>query len=87
MFGFSLQKLLVLGLIIAAIWYGFKWVGKLDRDRKERLRGSRDGGSPGSGDDKGGGQDLAECALCGTYVTARLSRCPDGRADCPSVEG
>ncbi len=87
MFGFSLQKLLFLGLIIAAIWYGFKWVGKLDRDRKERLRESRDGGSPGSGDNEDGGQDLAECTLCGTYVTARLSRCPDGRADCPSVEG
>ncbi len=83
MFGFSLQKLLFLGLIIAAIWYGFKWVGKLDRDRKERLRGSRNGGSS----DEGGGQDLAECTLCGTYVTARLSRCPDGHADCPSVEG
>ncbi|MCZ6885616.1 MAG: hypothetical protein O7E53_04525 [Alphaproteobacteria bacterium] len=82
MFGFSLQKLLVLGLIIAAIWYGFKWVGKLDRDRKERLRQSRDGAAS-----DGDGQDLAECTLCGTYVTARLSRCPDGRADCPSVEG
>jgi uncharacterized protein len=89
MFGFSLQKLLVLGLIIAAIWYGFKWVGKLDRDRKERLRESRNAASSdeGGGDDEGGSQDLAECTLCGTYVTARLSRCPDGRADCPSVEG
>ena len=80
MLGFSLQKLLVLGLIVAAIWYGFKWVGKLDRDRKDRLRQSRDAAA------SDGSQDLVECALCGTYVTARIDRCPDERADCPRLE-
>ena len=81
MLGFSLQKLLVLGLIVAAIWYGFKWVGQLDKARKERLRQSGDGAA------SDGTQDLVECALCGTYVTARIDRCPEGRADCPRAEG
>ena len=89
MFGFSLQKLLVLGLIIAAIWYGFKWVGRLDRERKARLRAGKggDGSGSGGGGNGGGSQDLVECALCGTYVTASIAQCPEGRADCPHAEG
>lgn len=38
MFGFSLGKLVILAGILLAIWFGFKWVGKLEADRKERLR-------------------------------------------------
>ena len=34
MFGFSLQKLLVLAAIVAAVWYGFQWLSRLDRQRK-----------------------------------------------------
>ena len=33
MFGFSLQKLLVLAAIVAAVWYGFKWVSRLQKQR------------------------------------------------------
>jgi uncharacterized protein len=87
MFGFSLQKLLVLAVIIAAIWYGFKWVGRLDKNRKDRLREDKGGAGGASDGDTGGDQDLTECALCGTYVAARVTRCPEGRADCPQVEG
>ena len=81
MLGFSLSKLLVLILIIAAIWYGFKWVGKLDKGRKARLRES--GSRSGSGE--GDSRDLAECPACGTYVTVRLDECPEGRGDCPML--
>jgi len=79
MLGFSLSKLLVLILIIAAVWFGFKWAGKLDQARKARLRES------GSGSGEGDSRDLAECPACGTYVTARLDQCPEGRADCPML--
>ena len=86
MFGFSLQKLLVLALIVAAIWYGFKWVGRLDKERKERLRGGgADAGATGT--PAGMDQDLVECRMCGTYVTTPLDRCPEGRADCPQLQG
>ena len=34
MLGFSLQKLLVLATIVAAVWYGFRWVSRLQEARK-----------------------------------------------------
>jgi hypothetical protein len=34
----SLQKILALLAIIALVWYGFKFVGRLDRARKQKLR-------------------------------------------------
>jgi uncharacterized protein len=79
MLGFSLSKLLVLILIVAAIWYGFKWIGRLDRERKAKLRESESGRRDGTG------RDLVQCAACGTYVTEWLGRCPEGRRDCPMV--
>jgi uncharacterized protein len=80
MFGLSLPKLLVLALIVAAVWYGYKWVGRLDQERKAKLR------EEGSGDRVGrDSQDLVQCALCGTYGPMGLDRCPEGRDDCPMV--
>lgn len=38
MFGFSLGKLVILVGILLAVWFGFKWVGKIEAERKERLR-------------------------------------------------
>ena len=51
MLGFSIQKLLVLASIIAAVWYGFKLVGRLDQTR--RAGGQARGGAQGSA--RGGG--------------------------------
>lgn len=34
MFGFGIQKLLVLALLIGAVWYGFKFFGRLDESRR-----------------------------------------------------
>ncbi len=82
MFGLSLPKLLVLGLIVAAIWYGYKWLERLDRERKAKAR--KTGSGPGSGG-ASPGQDLEQCSLCGTYGPAQMERCPEGRADCPLV--
>ena len=41
MFGFSFTKLIVLAAIVVAVWYGFKFVGRLDKRRKEQLASSR----------------------------------------------
>ena len=43
MFGFSIQQPLVLVAIIAAVWYGFKWIGRLDRASRlhHRIVGAR----------------------------------------------
>ena len=76
MFGFSLTKLLVLAALIAAVWYGFRWVQRLqqvqqsaERDKVER------GADPSS-------EDLVACSQCGVFVPARGGRSCD-RADCP----
>ena len=76
MFGFSLSKLLVLGALIAAVWYGFRWIQRhqqlrqsAERDKMER------GGDPSS-------EDLVACSQCGVFVPAQGGRSCD-RADCP----
>lgn len=48
MFGFSIQKLLVLAAIVGAVWYAFKFIGRLDQSRKAEAR-VRDGGKAGKG--------------------------------------
>ena len=89
MLGFSLQKLLVLAAVIAAVWYGFKFVGRLQDQRKADRE-------PGAGEARRSkvrwrrasrpaapeAEDMVECPVCRTYVQARgASRCE--RADCP----
>ncbi len=94
MFGFSIQKLLVLAAIIGAVWYGFKFLSRLDQARKTDATGGKDsGGLAGAfrdwtrrGDSGGEGaaeaEDMVECPVCGAYVAARGSvSC--GRSDCP----
>ena len=75
MFGIGLGKLLLLVLAVAAVWYGFKLVGRLDRKRKAKPAGNKkqDTGSIGKMD---------QCPVCGTYVVAdRAANC--GRQGCP----
>lgn len=90
MFGLpSLQKLIVLGLVVAVVWYGFKFLGRLQAQRKAeaKLR-EQGGGKPAqktSARDSGekpapGGEveDLVACPSCGAYVRAG-STCSCGR--------
>ena len=90
MFGIpSLQKLLVLAAIIAAVWYGFKFVGRLQdareaeqklraggtRQPKARWRRAKQPAAPEA-------EDMVECPVCQAYVAARgASRCE--RPGCP----
>ena len=76
MFGFSLTKLLVLAALIAAVWYGFRWVQRLQQVQQsaERDKVGR-GADPSS-------EDLVACSQCGVFVPARGGRSCD-RADCP----
>ncbi len=69
MFGFSIGKLLVLALIIAAVWYGFKLIGRRNNPPQESR--PRDENV----------QDMDKCPDCGSFVPAVGARnC--GRADC-----
>ncbi|MGF1608091.1 MAG: hypothetical protein ACFCUQ_01755 [Kiloniellales bacterium] len=98
MFGFSLQKILVLIAIVAAVWYGFKFLSRLDATRKaeaklrERMGGKPSGhkasGHKASGgraakrDEQADAEDMVLCPVCQSYVPARGSS-NCGRPDCP----
>lgn len=83
MFGFSLAKLLVLGLILLVLWQVFKWIGTraalAARARSDSM--GRDGkASPAI-------PDLVSCPLCGAYATPETRDCVSGRTDCPRLGG
>ncbi|WP_193370182.1 hypothetical protein [Pelagibius marinus] len=87
MFGLpSIQKLIVLAAVVAAVWYGFKFLGRLQAARKEeaRLR-EKQGGRPArkaeapKAEAKGGEvEDLVQCPSCGAYIQAGTT-CDCGR--------
>ncbi len=91
MFGFpSLSKLIVLVGIIAAVWYGFKLVSRLDQARKaeaklntkkERRAGpfGKRRTPPATADEA---EDMVRCPVCEAFVAAR-SAASCGRDDCP----
>jgi len=86
---FSIQKLAVFALIVAAIWLGFRLIGSMDRRRKDRERRTRPswrdrfmrGGGQGSQADLAD-VDMVACKACGAYV-ASVGAGPCGRNDCP----
>lgn len=72
MLGFSLQKLIVLGAIIAIVWYGFQWLSryqKVQKDKeKDRLARRKAADTPSEPRRKG--EDLEACPRCGAFVPA-----------------
>ena len=83
MFGFGLQKLLLLALLIGAVWYGFKYVGRLDEARKRVGKAARKAAEKVAVKTaEPEAQDMERCATCGDYVAAAVaSSC--GREACP----
>ena len=87
MFGFSLQKIIVLVAIVAAVWYGFKFLSRLDASRKAEAKvrhakaktKGRGKAAPPAADEP---EDMVQCPVCGAYVAARASS-SCGRDDCP----
>ena len=76
MFGFSLPKLLVLAAIILVVWYGFKWVGQIDKQRKAAVKERE------RADARLNAEDMVKCPRCDTFVAAKGATACD-RADCP----
>jgi ribosomal protein L32 len=80
MFGFSLAKLIVLAAIIAAVWYGFKWVNRYQQ--VQSAKAARSAARREKADAAPATEELIACPRCGTYVPAHNARAC-GRADCP----
>jgi uncharacterized protein len=87
MFGFSIQKLLFTAIAIAAVWYAFKWLGRVQAQKKTVAREkAREMKNPGaSGAARPDVEDMVECPTCGAFVAASGPRnC--GKTDCPYPE-
>ena len=76
MLGFSLSKLLVLAALIAAAWYGLRWV-----QRRQQLRASDDRDRV-ERDPAPSSEELVACPRCGVFAAAGAERSCE-RSDCP----
>jgi hypothetical protein len=86
MLGLSFGKLVVLALLILAIWYGFKYAGRVEQVRqavkRARAAAERQRGGGGGGAQRLQAEDMVKCRSCGAYVAAQgVGKC--GRPDCP----
>lgn len=70
---FAFPRLVLLMVVIAAVWIGYRWLNGLVHELPRRR--------PAPGNSAIRAEDLAPCEICGTYVAARASSC--GRSDCP----
>jgi len=79
----SLSKILVLVAIIALVWFGFRFIGRLDQARKQEVRRQKQGGRAADATRQHAGvEETVRCRVCGAFVAARgATSC--GRADCP----
>ncbi len=84
MFGFSLTKLLFTAAVIALIWYGFKWVGRVQMRREAEGRARlREGKSPAADSWAGASaHDMVKCAVCEDFVSPGATQGCD-RPNCP----
>ena len=93
MFGFGLQKLLVLALLVGAVWYGFKYFSRYDESRKKVAKAARKAAQKAASMASGQAaepelkaepvaQDMERCETCGDFVAiGGVTAC--GREACP----
>jgi len=84
-----MQKLLLLGLIVAAVWYAFKVANRVKESRERQdaqqrntaaRRPARKTAAPR--EEVIEAEDMVPCPKCGAYVTAKgASHC--GKPGCP----
>ncbi len=72
---FELPKLVVIILVFAAVWIGYRWLNGPAR-QVPRRRGPQP--RPRQAIEA---EDLVACGACGAYVAVRAPGC--GRPDCP----
>jgi hypothetical protein len=86
MLGFSIQKLLFTIAVCVAVWYGFKWVGRMqvkrDAQAKAKLRRQASGDSSSASGAIDDAEEMVECDVCGAFVAVRGAK-SCGLDDCP----
>jgi ribosomal protein L32 len=85
MFGLSVGKLLFTALVVFAVLYGWKWLGRVQSQRNSqapRKGRRRSGAGAESSTAATKAEEMVRCSVCGDYVPAERPRnC--GRNDCP----
>jgi hypothetical protein len=69
---FEFPKLVVMIVVFAAAWIGYRWLNGPARELPRRRAAPRQAIQT---------EDLVACGVCGAYVAARAAGC--GRPDCP----
>jgi len=69
---FAFPKLVLLVLVVAGAWVGYRWLNGIARELPRRRAAVRPA-IPA--------EDLSACGVCGAYVAAGSPGC--GRPDCP----
>jgi hypothetical protein len=77
-----LPKLLLLILVVVGLWYGVRWMARVQRvlERQERKAEQQPGRAPARAEPKLAAEDMQRCPVCATFVTG-TSSC--GKAGCP----
>ncbi|ALG70798.1 hypothetical protein VY88_05135 [Azospirillum thiophilum] len=89
----SLSKILLLALVIGVVWFGWRWVNRIQaigraRSAPRRQDGRRDAAAgPAARDARPHpaameAEDMEKCPECGAYVAPR-SAVSCGRPSCP----
>ncbi len=85
MLGIGLGKLFLVVILVLVIWYGFKYVNRVEEIRQTFKRAARDAAARAQArrsPPKLVAEDMVKCRSCGVYVTASgATNC--GRGDCP----
>ncbi len=63
--GFSLPKLLILIAVIAIVWYGFKTMGRINRNRQKESDQAA-----GKETSKITAKDMVQCPKCNAYCAS-----------------
>lgn len=85
MFGFSITKLLFTAAAIFIVWWGFKWVARMQEQKANKAKvnnGSSKTAASSAGTPAMEAEDMVACKACGTFVAAKGAR-SCGRNDCP----
>ena len=80
MFSFpSINKLLVLVAVISAIWFGFRLLGQIDRQRRQAMPKKKWWQMKRT--EPRQVEDMVKCKVCGAFTARNAKSC--GKPGCP----
>lgn len=86
MFGISFGKVVLLVAVVAVVWFGYRWLQRWDKERREaeRREAAQLGRQGGQAPDPAprAAEEMTACRVCGTYVAPAAARAC-GRPNCP----